>query len=161
MRDVMLRAFELDALEARSLLSAVPIEVAPLFQANVEAVVQPLTARVSPLAKALAKIAGNYTGTVAVTGVHTRPVNVTLKETSKGALTGTLTSPQDSSIKVKITGKVTSTKAFTFTLSNGSHPGGAIAGSGTGSIKGKKLTIKMNFVQGSTSTPGTLTLSKA
>lgn len=152
--------FELEAMESRTLLSAAPVYLAPPREMDAGAVVQPVSVLASPLVKALAKIAGKYSGTVVVTGVHTRPVNVTLKESASGKLSGTLTSPQDDSIKVKISGKVTSTKKFSFTLSNGSHAGGAIAGSGTGSVKGTTLSITMTFVQGGQNIPGKLTLRR-
>jgi len=158
MTDGTMGKFELDALESRSLLSAAPVSLAPGLVMDTGAVIQPLAMMVHPLVVTLAKIAGNYGGTVAVTGVHSRPVKVTLKQAANGTLSGTLTSPQDASIKVKITGKVTSKTAFTFKLSNGSHAGGAIAGSGTGTVKGKTLSITMTFVQGGQSGPGKLTL---
>jgi hypothetical protein len=160
MTDGRISPFYMDALESRTLLSAAPVSLATPPHANAGATVMPLGASLAPLATTLANIAGKYSGSVTVTGVHTQPVKVTLKQGSNGKLTGTLTTPQDPSIKVKITGKVTSRKAFSFTLSNGTHPGGAIAGSGTGAIKGTSLTIKMNFVQGGTSTPGRITLKK-
>jgi hypothetical protein len=152
--------FEMDALESRTLLSAAaPVSLAPGMVMSAGAVVQPLAATVAPLAVTLAKIAGKYSGAVTVTGVHSQPVTVTLKEAANGKLTGTLTTPQDPSIKVKITGKVTSKKAFTITLVGG-HRGGAINGTGTGTIKGTTLTIKMTFVQGGQNFPGKLTLKK-
>ena len=152
------RMFELDTLESRMFLSAAVVGPGILMP-DTTAVTYALATGAQPLAVTLAKIAGTYTGSVVVTGVHTRPVKVVLKEAANGTLSGTLTTPQDASIKVKVTGKVKNATTFTITLT-GNHSGGSINGTGTGTIKGKTLTIKMNFVQGGSIFPGKLTLKR-
>jgi hypothetical protein len=158
MNDGVQSKFELDALEPRTLLSVAAVNAAPSLSMDIGAVVQPLAA-FHPLAVVLGKIAGTYTGSILVSGIHTQPVKVVLKEAKNGTLSGTLTTPNDPSIKVRVTGKVTSRTKFTIKLLGG-HRGGSINGSGTGTIRGKTLTAKMTFVQGGRSFPGTLSLKR-
>jgi hypothetical protein len=148
------------ALVSGTLSSAAPASATPGPVLDAAASIEPSAVPIEPMAVALGKIAGNYSGSVVVTGVHTRPVKVTLKQAANGTLTGTATSTQDTRIKITVTGKVTSATAFTFKLSGGTHGGGVIAGSGTGTIKGKTLAVKVTFVQGTRKIPGTLSLKK-
>lgn len=146
-----------ESLEGRSLMSGSPINFATFFGGS-----DSHSAIDMPMA-ALPKVTGTWTGTVAIPGVHSKAVKIVFtKQTSSGTLTGVLTSPSDSSIKVTVTGKVKSNGTVSIKL-NGGHKGGAINGSGSGKLKStnKSLTLSIGFIQGTHTYPGTITLKKA
>jgi hypothetical protein len=148
-----------ESLEGRTFLSAVPqtasLNAKPQSTAAISA---PITALA-----VLPKVTGKWNGTIKVTGVHNQPVTLNItKQTSKGALSGTLTTSADPSIKVAFTGTVKADSTFTVKLV-GSHSGGAINGTGKGKLAStkKSVTVTMTWTQGGFSLPGSLVLKKA
>lgn len=156
-RNRLRRSLSLESLETRSLLSSVPLAPLPVHF-DVPALVAPATpgglhnaaAVLSPLASAaLRNVVGAYNGSMAVTGVHTQTVKVTIsKQTAAGVITGTLTSTLNPAVKLAITGKVLPGNKIRMTLvGGGTHGGGAIAGTGTGTIavSGRHITLNLSF----------------
>jgi hypothetical protein len=159
------RSLQFERLEARQLLSASPSAgPAPLAGAALAAPANAIgdgvgqSAAVSlPTAK-LARIVGHYSGSIVVPGLHI-PLKATItQETATGAITGTLRTPANPRVRAKITGEVLAGNEFSFTVS-----GGAIAGTGTGTIatNGRHVTLTVNFtLTRPVSATGTLTLRK-
>ena len=142
-----------ETLESRSLLSAAPVHAAAALHADPQAVIQTLATK-------LPKINGNYSGSIIVNGVHTRGITLSItKQTAKGAFSGVLTSTQDASIKVTVTGTVTGAKTFTIKL-KGTHSGGPINATGTGTIAKGKLSSPLTFTQGSSGFSGSISVKK-
>ena len=120
-------------------------------------------ATVGSLAKGLVNVVGSYTGAIVIPGVaHNRAVNVSITRQSKtGSFKGVLIPTADTTIHVAVSGTVSAGGKFTIKLV-GTHSGGSINGTGTGTIgKTGGLVAKVTFVQSGQKFPGTLKLAKA
>lgn len=116
----------IEQLEYRRLLSASPAtELAP---APINAPVQ------QAVLAALTNLLGSYSGTLAVSGVHTRAVKASItSQAAEGSFQGTVTDASRTTTVANISGKIAADNTMTMTMSGGgSHPGGTIAGTGTG-----------------------------
>ena len=145
----------IEALEGRRLFTATSAGIQSTHVAAPTAVAQPLVA-------AIQKITGTWNGTLHVSGVHDRPITITITgQTSRGTLSGTLTTSLDPSIIVTLTGRIRANRHVSFTL-NGVHSGGVINGSGSGTItaNGKHISVGLLFMQGSQGFPGSLTITR-
>jgi hypothetical protein len=143
-----------ESLESRSLFSVTPIAAGPVAEPS-------LAFTIAPLAK-VAKLIGTWKGSINVVGVHSQPVTLVINaQNSTGALTGVLTTPADKSIHVKFRGTLKAKGVVTISLA-GTHGGGPINGSGTGTLKAAstKITFVMAWKQGGHTFAGTLVLKK-
>ncbi len=147
----------IESLESRSLMSASPF-LAPAAPSHGVAP----SGVFATLAVTIPSVVGTWSGTLALPGVHNQPVKITFStQSSRGILTGTLRTAANSSIRVAVTGRVTSTGVVAVTL-GGKHSGGPINGSGSGRLRSgnTRVTLAINFTQGGKVFPGTITLRK-
>lgn len=147
-----------EALEGRMFLSAAPLTVGQPLLVSSAALVQPLVTTVS--------IPGRYTGNIVVTGIHARPVTLTLARRTATRFVGTLTATQDPTIRVptvvRVTGQAANGRRFITITFNGTHGNGAIVGTGAGVITatGRLKVLNFVFVQNNQPFPGTVVLTK-
>jgi hypothetical protein len=144
-----------ESLETRTLFSVTPIVAGPPADPTSAISITPFVA--------LKKMIGTWKGSLTVVGIHSRPCKLVItKQTGSGKITGILTTPQDPTIHVALTGKVKSNGKVSITLV-GSHLAGPINGTGTGKLKsgGKAITFTMVWSQNGATFPGSLTLKKA
>ena len=105
-------------------------------------------------------LVGTYKGNLTIPAVaHFKSVVMRIQSLAKsGAFKGTLSAP---GVSLKISGKRTS-KGFSIAIT-GTHPGGPINGTGTGTFDTgyKHLKISMSFKSGSQNLPGTIAVTRA
>lgn len=144
----------LESLESRQLFSGSVSLVIPGETASTFSVFQPLAV--------LQNVVGTWKGTLTLAGVHTKTVKVKIaSQTHTGKVAGVLTTSLDPSIRVAVTGKVTTSGRLYLTL-GGSHSGGSINGTGNGKLKlsTTKVTLAMTFTQNGADYSGTISLHK-
>jgi hypothetical protein len=143
-----------ESLESRSLLSVSPSFAGPTPPQSGEVIYSTLAV--------LPSVLGTWKGTLTLPGVHSKTVKIRINaQTHTGKVSGILTTTQDPSIRVTVTGKVTSTGRLYLTLAGG-HGGGAINGTGNGKLKvgNTKVTLAMVFTQNGANYDGTISLHK-
>lgn len=147
-----------ESLESRQLFS---VAAPALMATEAPLAPQPALTVAAVAAAKLPRLVGTYRGNLVIPAVgHFKSVVLTIiKQNLKGKFTGTLNA---SGVSVAVSGAMGAHRTFKIAL-KGTHPGGPIDGTGTGSLNktGKKLSISVNFVRGTQRLPGTLTLTKA
>ncbi len=122
------------------------------------------TFKVNIASSVIPSILGTYNGILDIPNVgHYKNAALVIKtQSATGAYTGTLTA--SGSIAVKVSGKVSASRALTVTVAplTAGHPGGTITGSGTGTVNatGKVIALKINFNAGGSTAPGTVSGTK-
>ena len=124
-------------------------------------VAKTFTITVTAVAPTLLSLVGTYNGSLMIPNVghYMNAVLTITSQTASGAFVGSLTA---SPVAVKVSGQVNADGTFTMALApDTAHLGGAIVGTGSGSLdaSGKMMSVNFNFTKPAVM-PGSLDVTK-